>query len=77
MRIKIQSKENNYKLVIFLPTSLIKTKIFWSFINNESIKEAYHLARITYKLLKNYIKENGHFTLVDIQSENGLIEIKV
>lgn len=77
MKIKISSKENNYKLVFFLPTSLIKTRLFWNLLNNDCIHGSYYLARLSYRSLKKYIKANGHFTLIDIQSNNNIIEIKV
>lgn len=74
MRIKI--KENDgFGLNLWLPTSLLKSKFILSLINkhcdNENIKIYIPLIPKLYKSFKKYIKENGHFVLIDITSSDG------
>ncbi len=72
---KIHIKDSNglgFKL--WLPTSLLKS---WFIINKLKkyggidIEPLINSLPIIYTALKEYIKKNGHFILVDIESSDG------
>ena len=72
---KITIKEDKFNLNFYLPTFFLKTKAFTKLIiKNEDIhipfKDYYHV-------LSNYSKKNGHFDLVEIESENTKIIIRI
>ena len=83
--VKMQNCRGNAKdgpkhLVLHLPLSFIKTKAaaraFLKKDNNEEVDEKEVLKlqkqiKEIYKTLKNIIKENGHFNLVETISKDG------
>lgn len=85
----IISNNNERKFYILLPSFLIKSKLISKCIykkssnntnnadNDLDIKyEQVHLyIKNIYKHLKKYIKENGHFTLIEIKNANNNIKI--
>ena len=79
MRIKVISKEEKVKINIVLPTSLIKSKIILNKIKKYSgVDLDINTFKNMYKVLKDYIKENGHFNLVEVITNDGeYIKIRV
>ena len=71
---KIYIKNNDgFNLKLWLPTSFLKRKFMMKFITqNADISEQINaLLPRFYNELKKFIKQNGHFTLVDITSADG------
>ena len=79
MRIKVISKEEKVKINLVLPTSLIKSKIILNKIKEYSgVDLDINTFKNMYKVLKDYIKENGHFNLVEVITNDGeYIKIRV
>lgn len=76
MVIKISGE--SHKLKFWIPTRLIKLKFVYKQIFKDSNLNAYNIGKLIYKELRKYIKNFGHFTLVDIISDDGTkITIKV
>lgn len=78
---KLIIKPDGFNIKLWLPTSLLKSKFIIKRIikhcgdDNEQLMNS---LPIIYKSLKEYIRENGHFILIEIQSFDGdLVQIKV
>ena len=72
MRIKVINKEENVKINLVLPNSVIKSKIISSSIQKyvgDNIPK--DIMKKIYQVIKEYIKENGHFNLVEVDSKDG------
>lgn len=70
MKIKIYDAESKKNMIFFFPTSAVKSRFLWRLAGSEY--EKYRLlSKKMYKNLKAYIKENGHFDFVDIDSNDG------
>lgn len=65
----------------YLPTSLLKNKLFRNIIlkNNYDLDDDFiNSIPIIYKHLKSFIKEYGHFNLIEIKSsDSNLVIIRV
>lgn len=79
MKIRVINKKDKINIRLILPNSMLKTK----FITNTITKHSNHnihkktISKM-YKILKDYIKENGHFTLVEVESKDGTyVKIRV
>lgn len=72
MKITIQEHDGK-KLSLLLPTFLLKSKLVTKFISkySDDSKIILDITPKIYKILKQYIRENGHFVLVDIISNEG------
>lgn len=73
MKIQIISNEG-YKLRLRLPTALLKSKIIrktFSKYGNFGFVSFMDLSPLFYKNLKKYVKQHGHFNLVEIESSDG------
>ena len=73
MTIKIKDADGS-SLKFWLPNSWIKSRILGKIIKKNYGEQSTAILNITpaiYKSLKKYIKENGHFVLVDITSSDG------
>lgn len=85
MKIRIRNKEGFPKrLGFFIPTSLIKSKFAWKVaIKNSEGEAKEELLKIQpvvlecYKALKNTIKENGHFNLVEVETNETYVVIRL
>ena len=79
MRIKVISKEEKVKINLVLPTSLIKSKIILNKIKEYSgVDLDINTFKNMYKVLKDYIKDNGNFNLVEVITNDGeYIKIRV
>lgn len=80
MKLHIKGSDK-FGFKIWLPTSLLKSKFVIKNIKKHSgtnIEPFINSLPIIYRALKQYIKKNGHFVLVDIESSDGYkIFIKV
>ena len=79
MKIRVKNKDEKINILLFFPLWVIKTKLVASLINNygkvdinkEDINNMYNI-------IKEYIKENGHFTMVEVETEDGTyVKIRV
>lgn len=79
MKIKVISPEEKVKINISIPTILIKSKLVLNNINKYAgVDIDVDIFRKMYKSLRTYIKENGHFNLVEVNSKDGnYIKIRV
>ncbi len=72
---KLYIKEDKgHELKLWLPTSLLKSKFIIRNIKrygSTDIEPFMDLLPMLYKVLKKYIKQNGHFVLLDIKSSDG------
>lgn len=76
---KIRIKARGVRLRLWFPTSILKTRIGYNVIKNMlsrneenktfSFTREQHLQM--YKALKQCIKLNGHFNLVEVESHDG------
>lgn len=81
MKIIIKDSEDKRRFFLLIPTRLIKWKWIYSLgarhISDEKTKQEIITFRDNskrfYKSIKGYIKENGHFTLLDVKSNDGSI----
>jgi hypothetical protein len=73
MRIKIINKEEKVRINLVLPNYFIKSKITSSSIKKYAGNDLFskNLMKKMYKVIKEYIKENGHFTLLEVESKDG------
>lgn len=80
MKIIVKSKNKNIKLR--LPLSLIKSKFIYKIVlknskENTSILYFYNNRKKIYKIIKDYLKNNGHFNLVEVENENDKVIIRI
>ena len=72
MRIKVISKEDKVKINLVLPNSLIKSKMVINSIEKYgNVNLDKDIGEKMYLIIKEYIKENGHFNLVEVESKDG------
>ena len=82
MKIHIQENEG-FKIRLWFPTSILKSKFIIKLIkkyskNSIDIQPVLNLLPLIHKGLKTYIKKNGHFILVDVNSQEGYkVQIKI
>ena len=62
---KLKIKINKFPINLWLPTGFLKYKLFQKLFHIEEYGE---IMVVLLKEVKNYIKTNGHFTLVDIEA---------
>lgn len=73
MKITIKNESNIINLR--LPSSFIKSDLLLRYANVD--KETRQFIKKSYKLLKKYAKENGHFDLVEVYSDSAQIIIRI
>ena len=72
---KICIRRNNRKIKIYCP--LFMARIVLPFVKIDGINEFRPCIKMIIKNIKQYIKENGHFELVNIESQGINIKIIV
>lgn len=87
MKLNIQFKNKNSRIInLCLPNGLIKTRIFWNILfkkrdqkseDNIKVKNIKWISKKIYKELKKFIKQNGHFTFLEIDTEQTTIKMIV
>ena len=73
MKLHIKSNEG-YNIRLWLPTCLLKSKLIYKALlktGGNSLLPLIDLLPKYYNHLRKYIKNNGHFVLVDIISADG------
>ena len=83
MKIKIKNRiATSKKITIMIPNFLMKSKLIWKIAikncDEEAKEELLKIEPIVsegYKTLKKVIKINGHFKLVEVESELAYITI--
>lgn len=75
MIVNIRVEKLKFKL--FLPTSLLKSRFIVKRITGSENDSLY--IKNLYRTIKKYIKENGHFTLLELRDgqDNTYITIRV
>ena len=71
---KLYIKSDKFRLIMWLPTSVIKSKLLLKQIKKHAGKDNEELIDsipLIYSALRTYVKEHGHFTLVDVKSSDG------
>ena len=73
---KINCKYGKLKLILWIPNSLIKIKKIQKSLRLEEYNEFINVALIE---CRKYVKKNGHFTLIDLNTidEGKIINIKI
>lgn len=70
MRILIEVKNKGPRFSIHLPLRLLKYETLWRKIEekNGSLPIVIPSGPLIYRIVKDYIKENGHLTLLDLDT---------
>lgn len=75
MKIVIKDKKERKNIVLYFPLSFIKMPFVIKKLNSSNNinlpEENKELLNEIYKVLKRFVKENGHFNLVEINENNG------
>lgn len=75
MKIVIKDKKERKNIVLYFPLSFIKMPFVIKKLNSSNNinlpEENKKLLNEIYKVLKRFVKENGHFNLVEINENNG------
>lgn len=75
MKITIQSNKTK-RITLLFPTRLICSRLIWKMILQHT-EEMNHLQGIyttikpLYRYLKDYVKQNGHFTVMEAKTASG------
>lgn len=72
---KITVKQNKVKFSLYFPLFFLKSAAFNNLITkNEKIQISFNSY---YRIFKKYVKENGHFDIIEIESKEAKITIRV
>lgn len=76
MKIKVNAQ--NHRFSLWFPLSAIKWRFIWKNIDQENKEIDYRkMTSKVYKELKKWKKENGSFTLVDVESKDAIVKITI
>ena len=86
MKLSIKLTSNDLKktkgISLVFPNGIINTKVFWRILlkyinkeNHDNIKATRKIISKFYKTIKKYVKTNGHFTLLELDSESAYIKV--
>lgn len=67
---KIKIKKDNKNISLYLPLWLFSKKILSKYVENDEDFD-YEKIKQFIKKTKAYIKENGHFNLIEIHDKDG------
>lgn len=72
MKLVIKNSKD-FEFRLWLPTSLLKSKLVFKSLKKYGVdtQPLKDLPPMIHKSLKEYIKEHGHFALVDIKNSDG------
>lgn len=84
MKIMVKAKrddgERDIAFSIHLPLSILKMNFVWNHIATKT-QSPYFPASLPgkeiYRVLKTYIKENGHLTIVDVDTKDAKVKIVI
>lgn len=76
MKISIRAKEGlKIPIVLFLPLWGLKLKVVSKALNKYNVsistEEFHNEIKKAYKIIKQCVKENGHFDLVNVKAHDG------
>lgn len=79
MKIRIKPHDTWFRLTLHLPLGLLKSRLSARIIaeamnencTSKQVSEVQETLKSTYRFIKDYIKKNGHFYLVDVESHDG------
>lgn len=78
MKIIVRSRELAIPIKLSLPTSLLKWNVIWKFIirntdpdEREELIQYRQIVSECLEVLRQYVRENGHFNLVEVENEDG------
>lgn len=83
IHINVDDEDSRFRLNLRVPTSLIKSKFIWKQVGKakdmtpelaQKLQKAFTMA---YSEIRNCIKANGHFTLVEVDSNGTHVEITI
>ena len=79
MKIRVLNKEEKINIRLALPLCLIKSNlVISSIIKSRKLDIKKEVFTDGYQILKEYIKENGHFTMVEVEAKDGTyVKIRV
>lgn len=84
MKIMVKTKgeegERGFAFSIHLPLALIKSNFIWNQIVDKTAKDTIPTkvpGKEIYKVLKSWVRENGHLTLVDIDTKDTKVRIVI
>lgn len=73
---KIIVKQNKVKFSLYFPLFFLKSAAFNNLITkNKKIQISFN--PYYYRILKKYVKENGHFDIIEIESKEEKITIRI
>lgn len=77
MRILIEVKNKGPRFSIHLPLRLLKYETLWRKMaeKNDSFPIVIPSGPLIYRIVKDYIKENGHLTLLNLDTAECLVLI--
>ncbi|MBQ9037391.1 MAG: hypothetical protein IJ115_08050 [Erysipelotrichaceae bacterium] len=78
MKIEVSTPGMAVPIKIVLPNSLMKSKLLWKIAESnsdwkdwETVRQYQPLMVACYDALNRYIKDNGHFNLVEVSQPDG------
>lgn len=74
---KLIVRTNKLRLIIPAPRFLLKTRFAYNRIKENLNIEDYNEYKNLIKLLNQYIKVNGHFTLLEVDSKEAYVKITI
>lgn len=84
MKIFVKNNDLKRPIRLYFPNSLLKAKFIYKMIvskrkgelgteDKEILEKLLVLRKVAYRALVNYIKTQGHFTLVEVNASDGTI----
>ncbi len=83
INIKVNDEDSRFRLNLWVPTSLLKSKFIWKQVGKakgmtpELANKLQKAVSKAYFGIKEYIRTNGHFTLVEAQSDGTHVKITI
>ncbi len=83
INIKVNEEDSRFKLNLWVPTSLIKSRFIWKQAGKakgmtpELAQKIQKAVSRAYSEIKEYIRANGHFTLVEADSDGTHVKIMI
>ena len=76
MRIEVKNKDSKFPIVIALPNFLINNKTAIKILLDKgNVKLPQEVVENLIKVINDYVKSHGHFTLVEVESSNTKISV--
>ena len=76
MKIEVENKGTKFPIVIALPNFLINNKTAIKMILDKgNVKLPQEVVEKLIRVINDYVKSHGHFTLVEVESSNTKISV--